>query len=119
MNTKSIVGLVQKSDGLVEDQLTKAGLKKENFLKERSNGDFYLLSVKVDSEEQLESAKRVFTALNSSQIYEFSFVAESESRIRAYVEAAAKTEIFELPKARSHGEMNDGLNSEMVMGDKT
>lgn len=119
MNTKSIVGLFPKDAEQLEHQLIDAGLQSNLFLKENTNGEVFLFSVQVDSEQELETARNVFNKFNPHHIYEFPFVAENESRIRAYVEAAAKTEIFEAPTIKSSGSMNDGLNSEMVMGDQS
>lgn len=119
MTTKSIVGLFERNADQLENHLINAGLHKDQFLKEKTDGEVFLFSVRVDNEQELETAKNVFTKLAPHNTYEFPFVAENESRIRSYVEAAAKTKIQETPAIKSTGNLNDGLNSEMVIGDQT
>ena len=116
MNTKSIVGLFQKNAENLEHQLMDSGLQKDHFLKENTDGELFLFSVRVENEQELETAKAIFTNLSPHQIYEFPFIAENKNRIRDYVNAAAKAQIFSLPAEKKHGHSTDGMNSEVVVG---
>ena len=118
METKSIVGLFQRNGESLKilDELKDVGFVEESFLIEKNTDDVYLFSVAVDNVEQLEKARTVFQEWKPYHVYEFPFVAEKENRIRAYVEASAKTQIFNLPHLKKHGAQKDGLNSEVIIG---
>lgn len=118
METKSIVGSF-KTDGnylQLARELRKAGFEREDVLVEEDNEEVFLISLALKNKEDLQKAKKVFQKFNPFHIYEFPFIPENKNRIREYVKASAKTQIFSLPKVKNHGHDIDGINSEVIVG---
>lgn len=119
MKNSSVVGVFHKSENLTQklsDELLNGGFEAHQLLVKEDPENIMLFSVAIDNEEEDERVKRFFQSYNAVHTYNFSFVAENANRIRAYIEASAKTNIFSLPKVKSHGHDQDGLNAEVVMG---
>lgn len=118
METKSIVGSF-KTDGnylQLARELRNAGFLREDVMVEEDTEEVFLLSLALQNNEHLQKAKQVFEKFNPYHVYEFPFIAENKNRIREYVKASAKTQIFSLPRVRKHGHDNDGINSEVIVG---
>lgn len=118
METKSIVGQFKKEGNYLQlaRELSSAGFVREDVLVEDDTDEVFLLSLSLKNESRLHDAKQIFQQFDPFQIYEFPFVAENKNRIRDYVNAAAKAQIFSLPAGKKHGHSTDGMNSEVVVG---
>lgn len=118
MDTKSIVGQFKKEGNYLQlaRELSAAGFVRDDVLVEDDTDEVFLLSVSLENDGRLEDAREIFQQFDPFQIYEFAFVPENKNRIREYVRAAAKAQIFSLPTGKKHGHSTDGINSEVVVG---
>lgn len=120
METKSIVGQFKKEGNYLQlaRELSSAGFVRDDILVEDDTEEVFLLSVSLANDGRLQDVRGIFQQFEPFQIYEFPFVAENKNRIREYVRAAAKTQVFSLPNVKNRGHSTDGMNSEVVVGKK-
>lgn len=117
METKSIIGQFKKEGNYLQlaRELAAAGFVRDDVLVEDDTDDVFLLSVSLADTGKLHNAREIFQQFNPFRIYEFGFVSENKNRMREYVQAAAKAQIFTLPHVKNRGN-HDGINSEVVVG---
>ena len=118
MEIKSIVGQFKKEGNYLQlaRELSSAGFVRDDVLVEEDTDEVFLLSVSLEDNEKLNEAREIFQQFNPFRVYEFSFVPENKNRMRDYVQAAAKAQIFTLPNVKNRGHNSDGMNSEVVVG---
>ena len=119
METKSIVGQFKKENNYLQlaRELSAVGFVRDDVLVEEDTDDVFLISVSLKDHEKLHAAREIFKQFNPYRVFEFSFVAENKNRMRDYVQAAAKSQIFSLPNVKNRGN-TEGMNSEVVVGKK-
>lgn len=117
METKSIIGQFKKEGNYLQlaRELAAAGFVRDDVLVEDDTDDVFLLSVSLADTGKLHNAREIFQQFNPFRIYELGFVSENKNRMREYVQAAAKAQIFSLPHVKTRVN-HDGINSEVVVG---